>query len=270
MSIFEFSDYRVFLKDFFQKLPRNGRGKAQELAHHLRIHPTVVSQVFSGAREFSEEQALEICEFLQLSPVEEKYFRLLVRLSGASTPKLKQKIKAELADAKTAAKALSTRVVTEKPLTDTERAVFYSSWLYSAIRLYASTDKGGRTVDEIVERFGITRVRALEICDFLTGTGLCSVKNGAYQMGAQSTFVEKGSPFLMKHHSNWRLKAVQSLDNLSEDELMFTGAMSISAADFQRLRERMAEFIKAFSQTVKDSPAEEIACFNMDFFWIRK
>ena len=270
MSLFEFKDYRLFLKDFFFKLPKHGRGKSQELANHLRIHPTIVSQVFSGLRDFSEEQALEISEFLQLSPIEEKYFCLLVRLENAGTTKLKQKIKSELSEVKTSAQSLSTRVVTEKTLTDTERSLFYSSWYYSAIRLYSSTHSQGRSLEEIMQRFGLPRVRTLEICNFLTSVQLCTEKNGKYLMGAQSTFVEKGSPFLMKHHSNWRLKALQSVDHLSNEELMFTGVMSISHDDFHRFREQTAEFIKNFSQTVKDSPAEEIACFNIDLFWINK
>lgn len=32
----------------------------------------------------------------------------------------------------------------------------------------------------------------------------------------------------------------------------------------------MAEFLKALNQTVKDLPAERLAAFNMDWFWIEK
>ena len=196
--------------------------------------------------------------------------RLLVRFAGAGTAKLKSKIKNEIEDTKKAAQSISTRLKTERELTDTERAIFYSSWLYPAIRLYCSTSGNGKTLEEIMERFSLPRVKALKLLDFLVQSQLCALSGSHYKMGAQSTFVPQGSPFLNRHHSNWRLKAMQTYESLSEEELMFTGAMSIARKDFELLREKMAGFIKEFSQIVKDSPAEEIACFNMDFFWIRK
>lgn len=82
--------------------------------------------------------------------------------------------------------------------------------------------------------------------------------------------LENGSPHLLKHHANWRVKAIQYSDDISEDELMFTSPVSLSTKDFARLRENMVVFIKDFMTAVKESPEEEIACFNMDFFWIRK
>jgi uncharacterized protein (TIGR02147 family) len=269
MSIFEFSEYRVFIKDSFQKMPRKGRGKSLELAAHLGTHATIVSQVLSGVRDFSEEQALEVCEFLQLSPIESDYFSLLVRHSVAGTAKLKAKLKSDLQKLKQTAKAISTRVSTERSLSDTERSVFYSSWIYAAARLYCSTKKEGRTLEEVAERFSISRQKAAEIIEFLERSGLCVRDDDTYAMGPQSTFVPQGSPYLLRHHTNWRLKAVQAAEVLSEEELMFTGVLSVSRADFILLREKMAGFIKEFSELVKGSPAEDVGCFNMDFFWLK-
>lgn len=270
MSIFDYLDYRQYLKARFASFPKKGRGKSQELANHLRVHPTVVSQVFSGLRDFTSEQVVEVCEFLELSALESRYFRLLVSWASAGTHKLKAVIKAEITEVKSAAQALSARVATTRSLSETERAIFYSSWLYSACRLFCSVSENGKTLDEISTRFSIARVRTVEIMDFLLKVGLCLEKKGRYVMGPQSTFVEQGSPFLLKHQTNWRLKAIQGADSLSKEELMFTGPMSISQKDFALLREKMAGFIKEFAEVVKNSPAEELACFNMDFFWIRK
>lgn len=269
MTIFYYYDYRQFLRETFASQPKKGRGKSAELAAALRIHPTIVSQVLSGRRDFSAEQALEVCEFLKLSANEGKHFRLLVGLASAGTARLRKQLKDEIDESKKSSLALVTRVVSEKPLTDTGRAIFYSNWRYSAVRLYTSTDLHGRTLEEICSQFGLVRTRALEICQFLVSSGLCTLTNDCYQMGAQSTFVEKGSPFLMKHHANWRIKAIQASDDLADDELMFTGVMSISKADFTQLREEIAAFIGKSSRLVKDSIAEEVACLNFDFFKVK-
>jgi uncharacterized protein (TIGR02147 family) len=265
MSIFEFSDYRSFLRHYLSGLPKKGRGKAQELAKHLRVHPTVVSQIFSGLREFSEEQALEVGEFLELAPIEAKYFRLLVRIANAGTQKLKSSLNLELNAVKIESKSLLTRVRVEKSLTDSERATFYSSWLYSACRLYCSTKEMGRSLDEIAGKFGVSRVKVLGIMTFLASTGLATLENDRYGMGAQSTFVDRDSPFLPKHLSNWRIRALQSIDSLKDDELMYSGPVSLSRSDFNILRERLADLIKEFTKVVNHSPAEEVACLNIDF-----
>ena len=52
--------------------------------------------------------------------------------------------------------------------------------------------------------------------------------------------------------------------------ILFTSPVSLSKEDFIALREEMTQFIKNFLEKIKDSPAEDIACFNLDFFWIKK
>ena len=66
------------------------------------------------------------------------------------------------------------------------------------------------------------------------------------------------------------LDSKEKLRKLADEELMYSGQFSLSEKDFQKLRERMAEFLKGVNQTVKDSPAERLAAFNMDWFWIEK
>lgn len=66
------------------------------------------------------------------------------------------------------------------------------------------------------------------------------------------------------------MKAIQYADDLSETELMFTSPASLSREDFNRLRKKMVLFIQDFLKEVHASPAEDIACFNIDFFWIKK
>ena len=51
---------------------------------------------------------------------------------------------------------------------------------------------------------------------------------------------------------------------------MFTSPASISKEDFHLLREKMVLFIKDFLAQAQASDAEEVACFNMDFFWVKK
>ncbi|WP_408099222.1 DUF4423 domain-containing protein [Peredibacter sp. HCB2-198] len=87
--------------------------------------------------------------------------------------------------------------------------------------------------------------------------------------GTQRTYLERSPPLLEKHHSNWRLRALNQFDSLSEEEMMFTSPMSISKKDFVKLREMLAEFIEKSSQIIRESPAKKVACLNIDFFWVK-
>ena len=45
MDIFDFINYRRFLRDKIAKMPKRGRGVARQMAEVLNVHPTSVSQV---------------------------------------------------------------------------------------------------------------------------------------------------------------------------------------------------------------------------------
>ncbi|MGZ6442070.1 MAG: DUF4423 domain-containing protein [Pseudobdellovibrionaceae bacterium] len=112
--------------------------------------------------------------------------------------------------------------------------------------------------------------KTAEIMDFLKASQLVNENNGKFTMGTQSTHLESSSPHIHKHHSNWRIRAIQASENLSDEELMYTVNVSLSKADFIVLREELVTLIKSFLKKVHDSPAEEIACLNLDWFWIRQ
>ena len=95
-------------------------------------------------------------------------------------------------------------------------------------------------------------------------------KNGTFSSGPVATHLEKKSPHLIKHHTNWRLKAIQYAEQLSDQELMYSANISVSRKDFEIIREEFMAMIQKFVNIVKDSPAEDIAQFNLDFFWIKK
>ncbi|MGZ6442019.1 MAG: DUF4423 domain-containing protein, partial [Pseudobdellovibrionaceae bacterium] len=82
--------------------------------------------------------------------------------------------------------------------------------------------------------------------------------------------LENKSPFIAKHHTNWRLKAIEATENLLDEELIYSANFTISRVDFVRLREEMVQLVQRFLTVVKDSPAEDIAQFNLDFFWLKK
>lgn len=270
MSLFNYDNYRTYLRAQIKALPKRGRGELAKIARHLQINTTLLSQIFSGAREFTVEQALELSRYLGHTEVETDYFMLLVQKERASTPNMREHVLKKLVQTKAEALKLSKLITPDKKLEEAERAIFYSSYLYSAVHLFTSVKSKGVTLDEVMERFDLPRARAVEVLQFLLKCGLCLEESGYYTMGLSSTMVEQGSPHLLRHLSNWRIKAIQKSETLQANELMYAGQFSLSREDFNKIRRDLAEFLKKAMDTVRASPAEELACLNVDWFWLDK
>lgn len=268
MKIFEFTNYKHFLRHFISQQPRKGRGLIKNLGDYLRIDPSQVSQVLSGSKDFTEEQALMASKFLGLNELETEFFMVLIKIERAGTELLQDHYRAKRDKLKIDSLDLAKRVNQDRILSDYEKSIFYSSYLYSVIRLTTSLGDG-QTLGDITERFRISREKASEILNFLTMTNLCSEKNGTYRMGTQHTHIERGSPFLSRHHHNWRVKALEKSEFISDKELQFTGPVSLSNKDFEAIREILVEAVSKSLAKVKASEPSDVACLLIDWFWIK-
>lgn len=270
MSIFNFDSYKPYLKSYLSHLPRKGRGEITKIAAEIKMQSTLLSMVISGNRELSLEQAFDLSGYLQHTDLESEYFLALVQYERAGHQRLKAHFEEKIEKLKADANKMSNRFEHEKKLSDQERSVFYSSWIFSAIRLFCSTALNGKSIAEIIERFQLPRQRVVTAVNFMVASGLIIEENDRFQMGISRTFLENDSPHLPRHHMNWRTKALQKSDHVSEEELMFTFPHSVSKEDFQKIKEILAGSLKEISKIVKDSPAEDVSCLNIDLFWIEK
>jgi uncharacterized protein (TIGR02147 family) len=268
LELFNHLEYRDFLRAWIKAQPNQGRGHLSRIARHLEINTTLLSQIMSGSREFTLEQALGLGDYLGLNKIELEYFLCLVQWARAGNHQLKSHWREKIEDLRATSKSLATRIKHERNLTDIEKSVFYSSWRYSAIHLLTSLKEKGVTLDEVMNRFHLARGKALEILKFLCEIGLCQETKGHYLMTTQSTFVPQGSPHLIRHHLNWRMQAMHKSEEISDRELMYTAQMSLSRKDIERLRDLAVSFIKTANEIAKPSEPEDLVNLNIDLFYI--
>ena len=247
--------------------PKNGRGLTKTISEYLGIQSSQMSQIMSGDRDFTEEQALSLTRFMGLRPFETEYFLNLVRFERAGTQDLKNYYKTNLQKMKTSASDLKQRLNPDRVLTDTEKAVFYSSYLYSAIRLTTTIGKG-QTLGGLAERYGLPVEKTAEILSFLVDCGLCQEKDGLYALGSQQTHVGRESPFMARHSHNWRVKALDKTHQLKAEELQFTCPISLDEKTFHKIRELLVQSINQSIDHVKASEPTGVACLLVDLFWV--
>lgn len=268
LDIFDFSDYRLFLKAWIAAARKNKSSNLSRLAETLRVHTTFLSHVIGGSKELSHEHSIVLCRMWKFTKHEREYFFALVSLEKASSVELKyywnEKIQAILIEKN----RLSSQVGEYHELDDHQRAIFYSSWLYLAV--FAATSIGdGQNVTEVAERFQLTRERAEEVLDFLVQSGVCERKGAQFTPGQTMIYVPNNSPFVTKHHTNWRMRGMQKMETREDLELFFSFPMSIGKKDFTLIRERLAHLIKEATTICRDTTPEEVACLNIDFFVVR-
>jgi uncharacterized protein (TIGR02147 family) len=265
LNIFEFAEYRPFIRAWLEDAKALKTSNLTRLAEVAQVHPTFLSHVLGGTKELSLEQAALISEHLGLTKLEQEYFFATIHLDRAGNSKLKRYWEEKKKEIESEKNRLSQRFEKHSELSNEQRAIFYSSWIYAAV--WSSTAiEHGQTLNQISERFRLTRTKTEEILSFLAQTGLCRESAGLFCIGDTHIHIPNESPLVVKHHTNWRMKSIQKMDTRDNVELFFTSPMSISKKDFELIREKLTAAIKDIVDVAKDSPAEEIVCLNIDFF----
>lgn len=268
MNLFEIDDYKSAILNIIRSREKPERGLFRKMAEYLRVNPSLISQVISGSKDFTEEQIILVSEFLGLSKLESLYLLVLVQIARSGSVKLKSFHQEQLEEVRKKALNLSNRVQVPRTLSDNEKAKFYSSWIYSAIQL-CTTLTTPPSFSAICTKFQLEPFEAQKIISFLLEMGMIVEEKGVYKSGTSITHLEKASPFVLNLHRNWRVKALQMIEKISEEELMYTCNFSVSKKDFSTIREEFVKMIQKFLVTAQASPAEDLAQFNLDLFWLR-
>lgn len=265
MWISEFNDYKAFLKAVIATFLKKGRGQARRLAEHLNVAPVVISQVLTQGREFTVDQALKAANFYSFDELTTEYFICLVIRARAETTELRRHYDGKLRNLREEAQKIKNLVDGREELSEPDRAIFYSNWYYSGVRILSSIE-GYQSVDKIAEYFGMSKEKVGGIVSFLLKCGLCVNDDGKIKPGARSTHVPADSYFVNNHRNNWRSKAREKLTEPGTNDIFYSSPLSISEADAELVKKQILQFIKDLSKRVVDSPSEKLMCINIDWF----
>lgn len=267
MQIFEAKTFGDFLKKYLKTLPNGGRGVMRGISTSTGIHSTSLSQAIKGSRSFSLEQAVTICKYLGLTELETKCAVLLLQIERAGTNELKNIFRKDLQTLKQQSSELVNVVKAEKVLSEEDRAIFYSNWFYSGLAVLSSIP-GLQNLNSLSDRAGLSKQKTSQAIAFLVRTGICSNNNGKIEPGTNSTHLEAHSPLVSRHHSNWRVKAMEKhVDFDGDSELAYSSPMSLSKKDALRIRSLLVDLIKDVAAIRDPSPSDEAYFLNVD--WLK-
>ena len=101
-------------------------------------------------------------------------------------------------------------------------------------------------------------------------SGLASQNGvGRFSIGTARIHLGSDSPMISKFHTNWRMQVISSLDkDRTLEDLHYSSAITISEADFKKLKALLIKNIEEFKAMVRGSKEEGAFCFAVDFFRI--
>lgn len=267
MDIFEFNDFREFLKITIKRMPKGGHGQAKLLAEAAGISTAFFSQVLSGKRLLSPEQASLIADKIELSEIQAEYFLLLVEIDRSGNQSLLKRLKRKKENLKKSSQEIAKRFSQVTEVSEEDKPIYYSDWPYIAVQqLTAINDYDSEY--KIAERLNLPLKQVKDILSFLLKTGLCVEQNRRIGIGPARTHLKSSSPWIKQHHLNWRLRAIQNYNLDTENRLHYSSPMTISKSDFEKIRSLLLAAIDEVGKVVDPSPSEELYCLNMDWFKI--
>lgn len=264
-SIYDYQDYRLYLRDWIRA---RGRGEHTRLAETLRCHLTYLSQILGGKAQLSPEQAESLNPYFEHSEDESEFFLTLVLHDRAGSEALRNYYARRLRSALDRRLILKNRLQSQKAIGKEEQATYYSAWYYLAVHLLLGVPEF-QEKRKIAKYLGLPIERVTEVVDFLLSVGLVVESVGRFERGAFTIHLGNDSPFIRKHHTNWKMQTIISLDREQKDELHYSSVVTIAREDALKIKAALIEAIERVRGIVKPSAEEALFCYSIDFFEVR-
>lgn len=264
-SIYDFLNYREFLRYWIDHYPDGSWGLLGKMAEALGVSPSMISLVLKGDKTLTPEQSMAMCEFMLLNEKETDYFFLLVDFDRAGLHTLKKRIEKKIKESRQAANQLKNRIKTDKELSDEAKAQYYSHWYYTGIRNLIAID-GVNTIQQIAQRTQLPPHLVSKVVEFMLENNLCKKEKDKLTYNFAHTHLDANSPFVSRHHQNWRQYAFSKMDANLHEDLFFTSPMSLSVEAAKEIRRLLPNLIENVKKIAGPSDSETTYCLNIDWF----
>lgn len=259
-----YSDYKLYILALEEQSRSFQRGFRRRLAEAIGCQSAFVTQILGGSAHLSLEQGLKAAQHFGLTARELKYFMLQIEHARAGTEDLRLYFARALEDLRREILDLRHNVVAHE-LSEEGKLTYYSHWSFAAIHILVTIPRFQK-IEAVAEALGLREEEAQVALRFLVDTGLVTNENGRLVPGQTHLHLGSDSRMIRHLHTQWRLRALESLHRVREDDVHYSTVSSLSRADIQVLKARMVEWIRAYTETIRPSPEEELCAFSLDFY----
>lgn len=265
-DLFQAENYRDYLRNEFSGTGV-GRGRRAILARHLGCQTSFLSQILTDRAHLSLEHAIRTSEFLGHTPLERKYFMLLVQSDRSGTKNLQSFFDDELNSIKKKRSEVKERIGVRTVLSAEDQMTYYSAWYYSAIHVLSAFPEF-KSVEAMSDRLKLEMPTVKKAVRFLESRGFIKKSDTGYNIGATRIHLAQGSPMLARHHANWRMRAIEKVDHEKAQDLHYSAVLGISKKDVKIFKESLLELLQKFESVIEKSEVEEPVGLLLDLFSI--
>ena len=267
--IFEYSDYRSFLADFYtEKKAQNSHFSYRFMARHVGFKSAGhFTKIIQGKANISVALALRFADFFKFNKKQAEYFQLLVLYNQAKNHQDKRRYFEKMLSFKDA------KIVT----VDATQYEFYEKWYYTAVREVLAffpvkdnfADLAAQIVPPISEREAKKAIDLLERLGFIAKDA-----DGYYRQANPLLMADRGAASLAVDNfilSNIDL-AREAIDRFPKDERKLSAtSLTISKATYDKIINDLREFRQhILTLAQQDQNPERTYQFNFQVFPVSK
>lgn len=265
ISVFDYLDYKVYLRKKLELLSKKQRGFKQETAKLLGCKASYLSQILNSKPHLTPEQAHKLNSRFMHDKTESRYFVLLVELEKAGNYEYRDFIKEQVEELKQNRHDLKKRLKETDHMSKEHMDVFYSSWMYACVYIAVAVPEL-QDIKKLALRFNIPEKMVSEILNFLINSGMIETVNGRLELTKKRIHLDRNSHYIQHHHINWRSQCLQSVEKNFEDDMHFSTVFAITEKDFSKIKEILVKAIESAREVIKPSASEEVYAITLDAF----
>lgn len=270
INLFEYSDHRVFLKDWFVAAKRT-RASVSYRSFSKKAgfqSSNFIMLVIQGKRNLSEESLTKCLLALNFNKQEQEFFRNLVFLGQAKTNQDKNFYYQRL---------LQSRKFNQLKPIEKRHYEYYSAWYHPVVRELVVSKGFDGSPEWIAERLSpaVTPAQAARSIELLEDLGF--IRKGPYNRWEQVSPIISTGPELTSITVHNYHKLLLDLSKKVMDELTFKDrdasslTLGVTKEKLPLLRAKIREFREEVLKMVaNDREPEEVVLLNIQFYPVTK
>ncbi|MGZ3697753.1 MAG: TIGR02147 family protein [Bdellovibrionota bacterium] len=267
IDLYAYESYRLYLSKLFET-DEYGRGAKARLARALGCGNSFVSQVLMEKNHLSLEQGIRVCSFLTLSEDERSYFVALIQLERAGTRELSNHFRNQILLLRERNKVIQQRIAVKSSLSTEDQSTYYSSWIYGAVHILTSVPEL-RSKGALSHHLQVPVSVISEALEFLVSIGAVMRDQGQYCIGKTRIHLGRNSPNLTKHHTNWRMQALQAMEKRNVQDIHYSSVMALAPVDAEKISALLLNTMAGAEDILKHATEKSAYCLGIDFFEVK-
>ncbi|MCP4915024.1 MAG: TIGR02147 family protein [Oligoflexia bacterium] len=269
MNIFNELDYREILRKTIEERKKiDSSITYQAMAAHTRIQKAYLSQVIKGVRDLSQDQLYLATQFLNFSPEESEYLKLLLDYARCGLADRKKILLKEIKIWQKQKNKTSQYIdVEELTQREVNREDYFLDPINQVVHMGLHCDEFRKDPMKLASKLFLPKKRISEYINNLQRMEIISMGPKGIELNDVELHLPKSSPIFHSYKSQCYTNTMNRLKKLDESKT-YNFSVIFSADDEVRkeINDQFMKFLTKVKKLVGPSKSKEVFQMNFDLF----